>query len=420
LILNCLALCHFALVEADVVVLTQKSNYTVNVFADEPASFGQIIPSEGLVGNLVGASPRNACSPIQPPPTLSNYTGLWFVLIKRYDCNFSDKVRQAQLANYDAAIIHNVGSNSIEPMAGQDADDIDITAIFVGQDDGLTLLAQYHFDKGYKLLLTDDLPLNINNYLIPFEVVVGVCFLTMLLFIVVKCIKDRRRMQRYRLPSSSLKSIPTSKFKKGDPYDTCAICLDDYVDGDKLRILPCSHAYHCKCIDPWLTRNRRVCPVCKRRVLARGEHFSDSDSESESETRPLLRPGGYGTQGGTFQPTMQVNPSDMTSTESTIPLDVEQGHQSFGSIEAVIESQPRDSLSMDVEQEQDESGEETSVVINRSEVYGSLMSSPGAPNRSSTPLDQVESVYNANTEDSAAFFTPHPSVQNDGNETINA
>lgn len=128
-----------------------------------------------------------------------------------------------------------------EPMAGQDADDIDITAIFVGQDDGLTLLAQYHFDKGYKLLLTDDLPLNINNYLIPFEVVVGVCFLTMLLFIVVKCIKDRRRMQRYRLPSSSLKSIPTSKFKKGDPYDTCAICLDDYVDGDKLRILPCSH-----------------------------------------------------------------------------------------------------------------------------------------------------------------------------------
>lgn len=144
----------------------------------------------------------------------------------------------------------------------------------------------------------------------------------MLAFFVVKCIKDRRRMRRYRLPSSSLKKIPTAKFKKGDPYEVCAICLDEYIDGDKLRLLPCSHgtnfilffselinlillklllAYHCKCIDPWLTRNRRVCPICKRRVLAQGEHISDSEeSETESETRPLLRPGSYGTQGGTF------------------------------------------------------------------------------------------------------------------------
>ena len=61
-----------------------------------------------------------------------------------------------------------------------------------------------------------------------------------------------------------------------------------------------SAAYHTKCIDPWLTRNRRVCPVCKRRVIARGENLTDSDSETEDETRPLLRPGSYGTSGGTF------------------------------------------------------------------------------------------------------------------------
>jgi len=62
-------------------------------------------------------------------------------------------------------------------------------------------------------------------------------------------------------------------------------------------------AYHSKCIDPWLTRNRRVCPVCKRKVFAEGEHVSDTESESDpDDTTPLIRPSSYGTQGGTFLP----------------------------------------------------------------------------------------------------------------------
>jgi E3 ubiquitin-protein ligase RNF13 len=64
-----------------------------------------------------------------------------------------------------------------------------------------------------------------------------------------------------------------------------------------------STAYHSKCIDPWLTRNRRVCPVCKRKVFAEGEQVTDTESESDADdTSPLIRPRSYGTQGGTFVP----------------------------------------------------------------------------------------------------------------------
>ncbi|RCN27429.1 zinc finger, C3HC4 type [Ancylostoma caninum] len=71
----------------------------------------------------------------------------------------------------------------------------------------------------------------------------------------------------------------------GDEPETCAICLDDFIEGEKLRVLPCRHTYHCKCIDPWLTQNRKVCPMCKRRVGAK-----NSDSESSDEERRQEQP----------------------------------------------------------------------------------------------------------------------------------
>ena len=107
-------------------------------------------------------------------------------------------------------------------------------------------------------------------------------------------------MARKRLSKSNLKKIPVKKWKKGDPEETCPICLDDFQEGDKLRLLDCRHgtyfkieriglimqliAYHCKCVDPWLTKNRKVCPVCKRRVGPRSKNNDSSDSDSERAT----------------------------------------------------------------------------------------------------------------------------------------
>lgn len=43
----------------------------------------------------------------------------------------------------------------------------------------------------------------------------------------------------------------------------CAICLDDLQpDPAGLRVLPCGHSFHPKCVDRWV-HDHRTCPTCR-------------------------------------------------------------------------------------------------------------------------------------------------------------
>merc|ERR1719401_120073 len=46
----------------------------------------------------------------------------------------------------------------------------------------------------------------------------------------------------------------------------CSVCLEQFQEGEELRLLPCFHKYHRACIDQWF-QNSPACPMCKRSII---------------------------------------------------------------------------------------------------------------------------------------------------------
>lgn len=49
----------------------------------------------------------------------------------------------------------------------------------------------------------------------------------------------------------------------------CAICINEFVENEQIKILNCSHIYHANCIDQWLWL-KRICPLCRNEIKVPG------------------------------------------------------------------------------------------------------------------------------------------------------
>ncbi|KAI8467558.1 MAG: hypothetical protein J3K34DRAFT_394994 [Monoraphidium minutum] len=79
----------------------------------------------------------------------------------------------------------------------------------------------------------------------------------------------------------------------GEP-EACAVCYDEFADGEEVKCLPCGHYFHPDCVDAWL-RLDRVCPVCRGAVWDGPPAAGDGLAAAAGARGPRREPDFWGT-----------------------------------------------------------------------------------------------------------------------------
>ncbi|PKI32222.1 receptor homology region, transmembrane domain- and RING domain-containing protein 2-like isoform X2 [Punica granatum] len=263
----------------------------------------------------------------------------------RGNCSFEEKIRRAQKASFKAAIVYDSEPGPLVAMAGNSAG-IKIHAVFVSRESG-RILTSYAGSKDVELWIIPSFENSAWSImaisfisLLAMSAVLATCFFVRRHRIRRERPRANPRIREFHGMSSRLvKAMPslifTSVLEDNCTSRTCAICLEDYNVGEKLRILPCRHKFHALCVDMWLTTWRTFCPVCKR------DARTSTGEPPASESTPLLSPSpsasslasSYARSTALSSSAVRISPSPTPSLVHTpsIPNSYLMSHQSLRS-----------------------------------------------------------------------------------------
>lgn len=82
---------------------------------------------------------------------------------------------------------------------------------------------------------------------------------------------------------------PSRELTFGTTFRACAVCLEEYSVGDRLRVLDnCGHCFHRACLDRWVAASRKpACPVCAAPAPALARSASGGSVRGGHARRPV-------------------------------------------------------------------------------------------------------------------------------------
>ncbi|XP_075691643.1 LOW QUALITY PROTEIN: E3 ubiquitin-protein ligase ZNRF3 [Rhinoderma darwinii] len=186
------------------------------------------------------------------------------------------------------AVIFDVSDNpdAVEQLNQGLEDPLKRPVVYMKGNDAIKLMNIVNKQKGARARIQHRPPRQPTEYFdmgifLAFFVVVSLVCLILLIKIKLKQRRSQDSMNRMAV--QALEKMETRKFKaKGKVaregscggLDTlsssstsdCAICLEKYIDGEELRVIPCTHRFHKRCVDPWLLQNH-TCPHCRHNII---------------------------------------------------------------------------------------------------------------------------------------------------------
>lgn len=61
---------------------------------------------------------------------------------------------------------------------------------------------------------------------------------------------------------AAVRGLKRKRVVKDGVEESCRVCLEEFMKGERVTIMPCRHVFHEGCIETWLGTNH-VCPICR-------------------------------------------------------------------------------------------------------------------------------------------------------------
>lgn len=107
---------------------------------------------------------------------------------------------------------------------------------------------------------------NINDFGIIFvNFSISVLFYIRMVFFITKLNRAINQKTSRQNVNEIVKSNKIIKYTESNPYDSCIICFESFVENEELIELKCDakHIFHSKCLKDWFSY-QAICPFCKK------------------------------------------------------------------------------------------------------------------------------------------------------------